>query len=70
MILLSLSLTFIILVLILLFIKLYVLKKAIKEITNSLDNILSIDTNNIITISSNDKDVKYLTYCLNKELKK
>lgn len=70
MILLSLSLTFIILVLILLFIKLYVLKKAIKEITNSLDNILSIDTNNIITISSNDKDVKYLTSCLNKELKK
>lgn len=69
MILLSLSLTFIILVLILLFIKLYVLKKAIKEITNSLDNILSIDTNNIITISSNDKDVKYLTSCLNKELK-
>lgn len=69
MLLIGLSFVLIGLILILLVIKLYILKKSVKEITSSLDNILSVDTNNIITVSSRDKDIKYLTNNLNKELK-
>lgn len=69
MILFSLCLILITLILIFLVIKIYVLKKSFKEITNSLDDILNVDTNNIITVSSNDKDIKNLTNNLNKELK-
>lgn len=66
-----LSISVIILCLILTFFltKLYILKKSFKEIENSLEEILSLDTNNIITISSNDKDIKKLVYNLNKEIK-
>ena len=69
MLLIGLSFVLIGLILILLVIKLYILKKSVKEITSSLDNVLSVDTNNIITVSSRDKDIKYLTNNLNKELK-
>ena len=69
MILFSLCLILITLILIFLVIKIYVLKKSFKEITNSLDDILNVDTNNVITVSSNDKDIKNLTNNLNKELK-
>ena len=69
MILFSLCLILITLILIFLVIKIYVLKKSFKEITNSLDDILNVDTNNIITVSSKDKDITYLTNNLNKELK-
>ena len=69
MILFSLCLILITLILVFLVIKIYVLKKSFKEITNSLDDILNVDTNNVITVSSNDKDIKNLTNNLNKELK-
>ena len=44
-------------------------EKSIKEIENSLEEILKNDTNNIITISSSDKDIKNLAERLNIELK-
>lgn len=50
-------------------IKLYLNKKSIKEIVNSLDKILKSDTNSLLTISSGDKDIKKLASELNKELK-
>lgn len=50
-------------------IKLYLMKKSIKEIVNSLDEILKSDTNSLLTISSGDKDIKKLASELNKELK-
>lgn len=50
-------------------IKLYLNKKSIKEIVNSLDEILKSDTNSLLTISSGDKDIKKLASELNKELK-
>ncbi len=53
---------------ILLIVKLYLLKKAIKEIEKSFPSILNEDTNNLITISSSDKDIKSLTINLNNNL--
>ena len=50
-------------------IKLYLMKKSIKEIVNSLDEILKSDTNSLLTISSGDKNIKKLASELNKELK-
>ena len=49
-------------------IKLYLIKHSIKEIKNAFTNILKSDTNNIITISSLDKDIKALTISLNNNL--
>ena len=49
-------------------IKLYLIKHSIKEIKNAFTNILKSDTNNIITISSSDKDIKALTISLNNNL--
>lgn len=49
--------------------KLYIIKKSLKEIGCSIDDILKSDTNNLLTISSSDKDIKNLTNCLNIELK-
>lgn len=49
--------------------KIYFLKKSIKEIQKSLNSILKSDTNNLITISSSDKDIKFLAQNLNMELK-
>ena len=49
-------------------IKLYLIKHSIKEIKNDFTNILESDTNNIITISSSDKDIKALTINLNNNL--
>ncbi len=51
-------------------IKIYFMKKSIKEIENTYKYILNSDTNNVITIFSNDKDIKKLTNSLNQELKK
>lgn len=45
------------------------LKKSLKEIERLLDKILKDDTNNLITTSSSDKDIKNLIIFLNKELK-
>ena len=50
--------------------KIYIMKKSIKEIQSLLKEILDEDTNNLITISSSDKDVKNLASNLNIELKK
>ncbi len=50
-------------------IKLNLIKKSIKEIKIQLTSILKSDTNNLITISSSDKDVKELANILNIELK-
>ena len=45
------------------------MKKSIKEISNLLSDIMKNDTNNLITISSNDKDIKKLAIKINEELK-
>ena len=50
-------------------IKLYVIKKSIKEIQIELDKIVTTDTNQLLTISSSDKVMKQLANDLNKELK-
>ena len=57
------------LIIIILVTKIYMLKKSLKEIESSLDKILKSDTNNLITTSSSDKDIKNLIIFLNKELK-
>ena len=49
-------------------IKLYFLKKSLKEIRISLDIILKTDTNQLLTISSTDKEMKAFVNDLNKEL--
>lgn len=50
-------------------VKLYLIKKSIKEIKNQLTEKLSADTNTLIGISSNDKDICSLTSDLNEQLK-
>lgn len=50
-------------------IKLYFMKKTVKEIEVGLKNILKSDTNNLITISSSEKNIKKLATGLNVELK-
>lgn len=66
------SIFLIILIVIVLYftIKLFLLKKSIKEIRYSLNKILESDTNNLIYISSSDKDLTSLTNDLNVELRK
>lgn len=49
-------------------IKLYFIKKSIKEIRVSINKIIKADTNQLLTISSSDKEMKKLTNDLNKEL--
>ena len=51
-----------------LIVKLFIIKKTIREIEKSFTYILESDTNNIVTISSLDKDIKNLTINLNKNL--
>ena len=50
-------------------IKIYLMKKSIKEIRTKIKEILKSDTNSLLTISSNDKEIKELANDLNKELK-
>ena len=67
----NISLVFIIIlvfVCIFLIVKLFLIKKTIREIEKSFTYILESDTNNIVTISSLDKDIKNLTINLNKNL--
>ena len=67
----NISLVFIIIlvfVCIFLIVKLFIIKKTIREIEKSFTYILESDTNNIVTISSLDKDIKNLTINLNKNL--
>ena len=55
--------------LIILIIKNIIMKNEISNISESLLNILKSDTNNLITISTNDKNLKQLANILNKSLK-
>lgn len=50
-------------------IKIIVVKQSIKEIQKDLNFIIKSDTNSLITISTNDKDLKTLSKCLNDKLK-
>lgn len=52
-----------------LIVKIYILKKEIKNISESLTSILKSDTNNLITINTNDKTLKNFVKNLNKNLK-
>ena len=49
--------------------KILIMKMEIKNIVESLTDILKSDTNNLITISTNDRDLKRLAILLNKSLK-
>lgn len=49
--------------------KIMVMKIAIKEIQFALANIIKSDTNSLITISTNSKDLKNLAKCFNQHLK-
>ena len=51
-----------------LIVKLCLIKRTIKEVEKSFVQILETDTNNIIAISSSDKDIKNLTISLNNNL--
>ena len=67
----NISLVFIIIlvfVCIFLIVKLFIIKKTTKKKKKSFTYILESDTNNIVTISSLDKDIKNLTINLNKNL--
>lgn len=67
----NISLVFIIIlvfVCILLIVKVFLIKKTIREIEKFFTYILESDTNNIVTISSLDKDIKNLSINLNKNL--
>lgn len=50
-------------------IKIIVVKQSIKEVQKDLNFIIKSDTNSLITISTNDKDLKNLSKCLNDKLK-
>ena len=50
--------------------KIYIMKKSMKEIAVSFSNILQSDTNTLITITTKDKDIKKLANEINRELKK
>jgi len=59
-----------IIIILILLLKLIFLKKTIKEINNSLNKIIEINTNNLITTSSNNKQIKEIANNFNMELKK
>lgn len=50
-------------------IKILIIRQEIKNIGESLSNIMDIDTNNLITVSTNDKKLKELANLLNNSLK-
>ena len=56
-------------VIILLLLKIMMMQKAAKEISKQFEKILKTDTNKIITISGNDKEMKKLADNINKQLK-
>ena len=57
-------------IIIALLVKIYLLKKAAREISEGLAEKLSSDTNTVIDISSRDKDMLYLADSINSQLKK
>lgn len=54
---------------VLLTIKIIIMENEIKNIENSLTKIINTDTNNLITISTNNQKLKHLAITLNKNLK-
>ncbi len=58
-----------VIILISIIIKILLMKKSINEINLSIDKILKSDTNKLITISSNDKEIQKLAARLNESLK-
>ncbi len=54
----------------LLVIKIFMMKREINRICKTLPKILNTDTNNTITIDSNDRTIKKLANTLNENLKK
>ena len=48
-------------------IKLYLMKKSLKEIHITLNKIIQTNTNQLLTISSSDRDIKKLTNGLKKK---
>ena len=54
---------------ILLVLKIIIMKNEINNIGKSISSIINADTNNLITISSNDSDLKKMANVLNKSLK-
>ncbi len=56
-------------ILILLIIKIMIMKNEINNIGKSISSIINTDTNNLITISTNDNELKKLANVLNKSLK-
>lgn len=62
--------TILFLLILFLILKLYYIKKSLKQISSSITDILETETNALISISSQDKDVIRLTKKLNVELKK
>ena len=57
-------------IIIALIIKIFVMKNSIKETEEKFDFIIESDTNNLITISTNDIDLKQLAKKINQNLKK
>lgn len=57
------------LIIILILFKLHFINKSIREIRTSFSEILNSDTNSLLTISTNNKEIKKLTNDLNSELK-
>ena len=62
--------TVLIIILTIMIIKIYFIRKSLKEMRKSISDILSTDTNSLLTISSSDKEVVNLANNLNIELKK
>ncbi|MCM1053472.1 MAG: HAMP domain-containing histidine kinase [Ruminococcus sp.] len=52
-----------------LLLKLLIIKKELKNIEESLFFVLNTDTNNLITLNTNDRSLRKLVICLNKNLK-
>lgn len=59
----------ILVLLILLSLKILIMKNEIRNIGKSISSIINTDTNNLITISTNDSELKKLANVLNKSLK-
>ena len=53
---------------VLLILKISIMRKSIREIEQSLKYILKSDTNNIISITSEDKEIKLLATSINEEI--
>lgn len=56
-------------IIIALFIKIYIIKKSLKEVSKEIKRIMNSDTNNLITVSSDDIDITKLVNTLNDEIK-